>query len=488
MSVKNFNNLDSSESGRMTGKNALFAAAARDFATADIPDAGRRLLLKGLGAAMLTAGLSFTLDPGTVRAETKENPRILVIGCGVGGATFAKYMKMFCPEAEIVAMDRNPLFIRHYGSSEVLTGAITMEDLHVSYDGLRKRGITVVQETAVSLDPDRKTVGTASGKTFDYDFLVISPGIELLYGSIEGYTEEIAETRVPCGWIAGPQTQLLRNQLLAMPEKGTFILCAPPNPYRCPPGPYERTALVTEWTAVHKPGTRIVVLDPKNEFVTDETMLIGWNHLYDFVPPEPYYSKLKPYLKEPEKPSRIEWHRMADGGKPVALDVDGMVVATENGETYHGDVITAVPAMKAARFVRDMGLADKSGFCPINRMNFESTIAPNVYILGDASIADAMPKSGFSANTQAKVAARAITETLAGRPIPEPAWSNTCYALAGDEWGLFVADIFRIVDGKIARTNTRDRYQFLTATDGERRAAARFLRSWIRTITMDSFF
>ena len=467
-------------------KEKFFLKAAQDVASADIPQASRRLLLKGLAGAVAAAGIG-AIPFMPALAQTRTKARIVVVGAGVGGATFSKYMKMFAPEVDITVFERNPYFTRHYGSSEVLTGAVTMNDLRVDYAPLKARGVRVVEDVVTGLDPVKKEIRTASGQTCGYDFLVVSPGIELLYEQIAGYSADIAASRIPSGWIAGPQTALLRDQLLAMPDAGTFILVAPPNPYRCPPGPYERAALVYEWTRAHKKNARVIVLDPKDSFVTDETMLIGWNHLYGFVPPEPYKTKLKDYLVEPKDPTSLVWLRGSDGAAPASIDAQTMTVTTKGAGSFTGDVINVIPPMRAAQVALDMGLADASGFCPIDRRTFESTIHKSVYVLGDASIADAMPKSGFSANTQAKVTARAITETLAGRPIPEPAWSNTCYALAGDTWGIFVADTFRIVKGKIARTNTRERYQFLTATDGERRVAARFLRSWIRTITMDSF-
>ena len=475
-------------------KNRFFLKAVQEASRADLPVASRRLLLKGFASAMLTAGWASVLPFGaawasapSTTASGKAVVPILVVGAGVGGATFAKYMKMFAPEVEITVLERNPYFTRHYGSSEVLTGAVSMDDLRVDYDGLKARGIRVLEENVVAMDPERREVRTASGSRFAYDFLVVSPGIELLYSEVPGYNVAVAETRIPSGWIAGRQTALLRRQMLDMPENGTFVLAAPPNPYRCPPGPYERAALVYEWTRVHKKNARVIVLDPKDSFVTDETMLIGWNHLYGFVPPEPYRSKLRDYLVEPREGTSLFWRRRADGGAPVAVDPEAMTVTTAAGDVVRADVINIVPPMRAARIALDMGLTDKSGFCPVDRRTFESTVFKGVYVLGDASIADAMPKSGFSANTQAKVTARAIAETLAGRPVPEPAWSNTCYALAGDAWGIFVADTFRIVEGKIARTNTRARYQFFTATDGERRVASRYLRSWIRTITADAF-
>lgn len=426
--------------------------------------------------------------PGAAFAAAKgSKARIVIVGAGVGGATAAKYLKMFNKDLDVTVLEQNPNYIRPYGSSEHLTGAVTMADLTVSYDGLKARGIKVMQEKVIALDPAKKKVACASGKKYAYDFLIVSPGIELLYDKYDGYSEKIAEEKITSGWIAGNQTALLRKQLLAMPEDGTVVVCAPPNPYRCPPGPYERSALITEWTAKHKPKARIIILDPKDSFVTDETAIIGWNHLYGFVPPEPYRTKLDKYLVKPKNECRLSWVRGVDGGATVAVDAQNMTVTTKGAGKFKADVINIIPPMRAGVIAQKMGLTDKSGFCPINRVTFESTIHKDVFVLGDSSIADAMPKSAFSANTQAKNCARQIVETLAGRPLQEPAWSNTCYALAGDQWGIFVADVFRIVDGKIARVNTRARYQFFTASQAERMMASQYLRSWMRTITADAF-
>ena len=361
-----------------------------------------------------------------------------------------------------------------------------MEDLTVSYDALSDRyGVRVVRDTIVGLDADRRTVIGEKGR-YAYDKLIVSPGIELLYEGIPGYSAELAATKIPSGWIAGPRTQLLADQLKAMPQGGTCCLVAPPNPYRCPPGPYERAALVTEWCAKHNPTAKIIVTDPKNNFVTDETMLLGWNRLYGFSIPADYKARLDKYASPARPDCRLEWVQEKQGGRPLAIDASAMTVTTEAG-VIKADVINVIPPMRAANVALAMGLADKTGFCPIDRRTFESTIIPDVYVLGDASIADAMPKSGFSANTQAKTTARAIVEELAGREITEPVWSNTCYALAGEDYGLFVADVFRIMDGKIGRTNTRARYQYLKAQPAEQALAAQYLHSWMNTITADSF-
>lgn len=414
----------------------------------------RRRLMTSLALSALAAAPGAAWAQAAARAVSgAKGAKIVVVGTGVGGATAAKYLKLFNENLDVTLIDRY--------------------------------GIRVVQDTITGLDADRRIVAGERGR-YAYDKLIVSPGIELLYDRIPGYSAEIAATKIPSGWIAGAQTQLLADQLKAMPQGGTFCLVAPPNPYRCPPGPYERAALVTEWCAKHNPTAKIIVTDPKNEFVTDETMLLGWNRLYGFPIPADYRARLEKYASPARPDCRLEWVQAKNGGRPLSIDAGAMTVTTEAG-VIKADVINVVPPMRAANVALAMGLADKTGFCPIDRRTFESTVIPDVYVLGDASIADAMPKSGFSANTQGKTTARAIVEELAGREIPEPVWSNTCYALAGEDYGLFVADVFRIMDGKIGRTNTRARYQYLKASPAEQALAAEYLHSWMNTITADSF-
>ncbi|MDM7456678.1 MAG: FAD/NAD(P)-binding oxidoreductase, partial [Tepidimonas sp.] len=218
--------------------------------------------------------------------------RIVIIGGGVGGATAAKYLKLFNPALDVTVIERNPIYIRPYGSSEVLTEHITMADLEVRYDTLRdKYGIRFVFDTAVALDPVKRVVTTAGKQRLEYDRLIVSPGIELLYEAYPGYSEPLARTVVPSGWIAGEQTALLARQLKAMRPGGVFVLAAPPNPYRCPPGPYERAALVTEWLLQRNPTAKVIIVDPKDAFVTDETMMLGWHRLYGFTLPDDYAKK-----------------------------------------------------------------------------------------------------------------------------------------------------------------------------------------------------
>ncbi len=445
----------------------------------------RRDFLKLLGAGTLAGS-------GLVgrSAFASAAPHVVIVGGGVGGATAAKYIKLADRNVRVTLIERNPIYIRPYGSSEVLTGHIGMSDLEVSYDALKNRyGIEVIIDTAVGLDPVKQEVATAGGSRIRYDRLIVSPGIQLHYDAIEGYSKEVAETRIPSGWIPGSQTQLLANQLKAMPQGGTFVIVAPGGPYRCPPGPYERAALVTEWMGRHNPTGKVLILDPKDGFVTDQTMILGWNRLYGFNVPAKFREGMPTEgewpMRDYAEPSRLAWVPASDGGTVRRIDPVRMELEADNG-LHRADVINVVPPMTAGKVAYQMGLTDEKGWCPIDRRTHESAIHPNVHVIGDACIADAMPKSGFSANNQGKVVARAVVDLLAGRPTEEPLWKNTCYALAGSEYGLYVADVFKLKDGKIARINGA-RYLPLDATRAQIRTGAVYQQAWMKTITDDSF-
>ena len=423
-------------------------------------------------------------------AFAQERAHIVIVGGGVGGATTAKYLKLFNPTLKVTVIEKNRTYVRPYGSSEVLNQHVRMDDLNVSYDALKNTyGVNFVFDTVTGWDPVKRTVSTAGKQHIAYDRLVVSPGIELLYGAYEGYSEAVARSAVPSGWIPGEQTALLAKQLQGMRQGGTFVLAAPPNPYRCPPGPYERAALMAEWFQKHNPSAKVIIVDPKDSFVTDETMMLGWNRLYRFNLPDDYIKKMqdKVDIQRHSGTSMLSWVRGKEGGRTLKIDAKQMRIETE-GDVIRADVINVIPPMRAGAVAHTLGLSDGSGFCPVQRRDFASTLHPNVHVIGDASIADAMPKSGFSANTQAKVVARAIVESLAGRPAPEPLWENTCYALAGKDYGLFVADVFKIgADGKIGRINTRARYLPLGATPAQIKLGARYQQAWLRTFTADCF-
>ena len=434
----------------------------------------------GLGA------LSLTLPTRGLFAQAQAH--VVVLGGGVGGATFAKYLKLQDANVRVTVIEKNPIYIRPYGSTEVITGHVGMKELEVTYDDLaRKYGIAFIFDTVVGGDLDKKVLRLATGKDIRYDKLVVSPGIENLYDKVEGYSEKLANSSIPNGWIPGAQTQLLANQLKAMPQGGTFVLVAPPNPYRCPPGPYERAALVTEWCAKHNPTAKVVILDNKNEFVTDKNMLLGWNRLYNFNIPAEFMEGMPSDVKTHSSPSRLEWVRAKEGGKVIAIDANSKTVKFEAG-SIRADVLNVIAPMRAGKIAQDLGLTDNNGWCPVDLTDFSSNHFKDVYVLGDASHAGMAPKSGYSANSQAKVTAMAVVNALAGKePNENPVWENTCYALAGSEYGLFIADVFRLKEGGVMYRVNPERNPSLTQTPAQIRLSAAYQQAWMRTFTQDCF-
>lgn len=447
----------------------------------------RRNFLKLTTAATAAAATSMAAS----RASAKTEAHVVVIGGGVGGATFAKYMKMYSPETKVTIVEKNKEYQRPYGSSEVVVGRIDMKDITISYDALKnKHGINFVFDTATDIDYENRVVKTAGGTTLSYDRLVVSPGISYDYSAIPGMEHPKAREAIVSGWDSGEQLITLRNQLEAVPTDGTVVIVPPPNPYRCPPGPYERSGLIAQWFINRgDKNAKVIILDPKNGFTVDVTMLQAWNRLYDFNLPESfkkYTPEERATFKTFDKPGKIQWIPAAEGGRVVKIDADNKTVECEAG-VFKADMINLIPPLKAGKIALDMGLADKSGWCPVDQKTFESTIHPNVHVIGDSSIAGQMPKSGYAANSQAKVVALQIKALLAGQPPLEPAFQNTCYALAGrDDYGMFVADFFRLKDGVITREKA-PRYLPFNASDAQYRLSAVYLHAWMDSFTQDIF-
>jgi NADPH-dependent 2,4-dienoyl-CoA reductase/sulfur reductase-like enzyme len=278
---------------------------------------------------------------------------------------------------------------------------------------------------AAAIDPAAKTVRTAGGQTIAYDRLVVSPGIDMRWGALPGY-DEAASAVLPHAWQAGPQTTLLRAQLEAMPDGGVVVMSIPGNPFRCPPGPYERISMIAHYLKKSKPRSKSVALDSKDAFSKQGLFQDAWKELYGPM---------------------IEWVPLGQDGKVVQAIPGEKTLVSEFGQRHRGDVINVIPPQMAGRIARDAGLAATegamAGWCPVDPFTFESTRAKDIHVIGDASIAGAMPKSGFAASSQAKFVARAIAASLAGRPQEAPVYANTCYSLVAPDYGISVADIFR---------------------------------------------
>jgi sulfide dehydrogenase [flavocytochrome c] flavoprotein subunit len=419
----------------------------------------------------VTAGATAASVVGFPHIASAGAKKVVVIGGGTGGATAAKYIRMADPSIEVTLIEANDYYYTCYMSNEVLSGDRDLESIKVGYDGLKNHGIKVVKAKATAIDGDKKTVTVDTGDTFSYDRLIVSPGISLDYGKIEGYSEEAAKT-VTHAWKAGEQTKILRNQLEAMKDGGTVIIGAPPNPFRCPPGPYERASQIAHYLKHNKPKSKVLILDAKDGFSKQGLFTQGWTDLYGFGTDN----------------SLIEWVPAAMGGQIISVDAgSNTLIAGDMEDEHTADVINLIPPQKAGQIALDAGLADESGWCPVNKKTFESSLIPNVYVIGDACIATKMPKSGYAANSQGKVAATAVIASLNGKDMIEPAYVNTCYSIIGEDYGISVAAVYRLDGDVIAPVKGSGGLTPKDATAEHRRREVQFAYSWYDNIVQDSF-
>lgn len=419
----------------------------------------RREFLKFTGAGALALGAG----GGLARAQlTPAGPHVVVVGGGFGGATVARYLRLDHPDIRVTLIEPSKQFVTCPFSNLVLGGLRTMESITHGYDGLRKLGVSVVHDHVAQIDPGRKRLTLASGKHFTYDKLVLSPGISFKWGAIKGYDEKAAE-HMPHAWKAGPQTLLLKKQLEAMRDGGVVVIAAPPNPFRCPPGPYERASMIAHYLSKHKPRSKILILDAKDAFSKQGLFQDGWAKLY---------------------PGMIEWVPGAKGGKVIEVDVKNHLVITEL-DKHKADVANIIPPQSAGEIALKTGLANESGFCPVDPKTFESTIQKDIHVVGDSSIAGALPKSGFAANSEAKLCAASIASQLKGQPLPDATFVNTCYSLVGPEYGISVAGVYRITEKGITEVPGAGGVSPKEADAGFRADEAKYAFGWYASIAKD---
>jgi len=385
----------------------------------------RRYFIGGAGAA--AAVIAFPMP-----AFAQAKPKVIVIGGGPGGSTVAKYV---AKDGGIDVTLVEPLrqFTTCFHSNLYLGGFRSFQSLTHSYDKLVKNyGIKHARAMASAIDRDKKTVRLANGTTVPYDRLVVAPGIDIKFDSVPGYSEAVSN-KLPHAWKPGPQTQLLVRQLNALKDGSLIVMIAPPNPYRCPPGPYERVSMMAHVLKAkgHK-KSKIVVLDPKPNFSKQGLFVEGWEKHY---------------------PGMVEWQDPKMHGGINSVDAKTMTVKTDLAE-YKAALINVIPAQMAGKIARDVGLANQTGFCAINPENMKSSVDGNIYILGDASIAGDMPKSAFSANSQAKVAAMMIRGELANGKIFPARYTNTCWSLIETDDTVKVGGRYEAKDGKITAVET----------------------------------
>ncbi len=396
--------------------------------------------------------------------------KVVVVGGGTGGATAARYIRMADPSVDVTMIEANEHYYTCYLSNEVLSGERSMDSIKFGYAGLAKEGVKVVHDTVTAIDAKGKMVKTKGGKSFPYDRCIVAPGIDFHWDKIEGYDAAGAE-KVPHAWKAGPQTAMLRKQLEAMKDGGTVVIAAPPNPFRCPPGPYERASQIAMYLQHKKPKSKVIILDPKPKFSKMGLFTAAWKKFYGY---------------ETEN-AMIEWHGQQEEAGVVSVDVNSNTVTTAFGDEIKADVLNVIPAQKAGAVAFAAGLTNDSGWCPIDLKTFESTIHGGIHVLGDASIAKGMPKSGYSANSQAKVCAAAVVAMLNGQDPGVPSYVNTCYSIAAKDHGFSVAAVYRLAEdgSKITAVSSG-----LTPGDSDPEVFKRevlYAHSWFENITADIF-
>nr|VFJ95810.1 MAG: sulfide dehydrogenase (flavocytochrome c), flavoprotein subunit [Candidatus Kentron sp. LFY] len=426
----------------------------------------RRNFVKLSGAVAATAMVGL---PYIARGDTVK--KVVVVGGGSGGATAAKYIRMADPSIAVTIIEPKRQYHTCYFSNEVLSGKRSIESIRFGYQGLEKHGIRLIHDRVTHIDAKARTVKLQGGQSLPYDRAIVSPGIDFKWEAIEGYDAEVAK-KLPHAWQAGEQTTTLRKQLETMRDGGTVIIAPPPNPYRCPPGPYERISQIAMYLQHHKPKSKILVLDPKDKFSKFGLFTTAWKKLYGYKTDN----------------SLIEWVSGADGGKVSTIDAKTMTVSAEFDD-FKGDVINIIPPQKAGKIAFDVGLVEKGDWCPVDKKTFESTLRAGIHVIGDAADAAKMPKSGYGANSQAKVAAAAVVDYLNNREPIDPSYINTCYSIAGENYAFSVAAVYKLsADGKtIAGVEGAGGLTPIDASPEMLEREEVYARGWYANITNDIF-
>jgi sulfide dehydrogenase [flavocytochrome c] flavoprotein subunit len=420
---------------------------------------GRRAFLK-LGVA---ATASAALAPFPARGQG-TGPRVVVVGGGFAGASCARALRQADSRIAVTLVEANATFTACPFSNEVIAGLRELSAQQFTYERVAADGITVARSTATAVDGPARSVTLADGARLPFDRLVLAPGIDIRWGALPGY-DEAAAALMPHAWRAGEQTLLLRRQLEAMADGGLVVISAPANPFRCPPGPYERASLIAHYLKAKKPHSKLLVLDAKDAFSKQRLFQAAWAELY---------------------PGLLEWIPLSKGGNVTSVDPSTRTLVTDFGR-HQAAVANVIPPQKAGRIAETAGVADRSGWCPIDPVTFESKLVPGIHVIGDAAIAGAMPKSAFAANSQAKTCAAAVAALLTGATPSSPKLINTCYSLVAPDYGISVAGVYAPSGGQLAEIPGSGGVSPSDAPRATRAAEAVLAAAWFRTITGEVF-
>ena len=423
----------------------------------------RRQFVQTLAAGSALGSLG--LMTGCATTGGGSGPHVVVVGGGYGGATAAKYTRMFSEgKVRVTLVEPNPAFVSCPISNLVINGSKGLADITTPYDGLEKNhGVKVVRDMVTAIDPDKRTVKLAGGGELAYDRLILSPGIDFMWNTLPGMAKDGAKDKVLHAWKAGPQTVALRQQLEAMPDGGVYALSIPLAPYRCPPGPYERACMVANYFKKAKPKSKVVIFDANDDIQSKKGLFMkAWDE---------HYKGMIDYRPK---------HKVVD------VDAATNALKFEFNDDFKAGVANVVPNMRAGAIAVSTGLATANNrWCEVDFLTFESKARKNIHVLGDSiQIAPGMPKSGHMANQHGKTCAAAVVALLAGKePLALPIYANTCYSFVTDEDVVHVASVHRYDAEKKTMLTVPGSGGVSTAAS---ELEGRYAHAWARNIWADT--
>ncbi len=424
-------------------------------------DAGknRRQVLRSAAGAAAAAAL------WPLPSIAQAAPRIVVVGGGFAGASCARALRNADGRLAVTLVERRRVYTAPPLSNAVLGGLRALADQQFGYQRIAAAGINVVYAAATAVDPQARSVTLGTGDKLSYDRLVLAPGIALRFDALPGYSEGVA-VQLPHAWTAdGGQIESLRRQIEAMEDGGLVAITVPANPARCPPGPYERASMIAYYLKSKKPRSKLVIIDAKDEFTMQQLFQNAWQELY---------------------PGLIEWVSPSKGGDIASIDVAKKTIETDF-DTYKFAVANVIPPQKAAGVTMLAGVADRTGWCPIDPITFESLQQKNIHVIGDAAIAGAMPKSAFAASVEGELCAASIVQLIAGEnPVASKLVSN-CYSLVARDYAISTTGVYHPVNGQYVEVEGAGGVSPLNAPPAFRAEEAKFADAWFRTNTSAIF-
>ncbi len=397
-------------------------------------------------------------------ARAQATARVVVVGGGFAGATCARALKKLDPKLSVTLVEPEKLFTAYPLSNEVLSGLRALPQQQFGYEKIENGGVNLARTAATAVDASARTVTLGDGAKLSYDKLVLAPGIDLNFDAVPGYSEAVSE-KMPHAWKGGAQIGLLRRQLEAMEDGGVVGIAIPANPTRCPPAAYERASLIAHYLKTQKPRSKLILLDAKDQFSMQRLFEHAWSRLY---------------------PGLIERVPLSQGGNITSVDSSTMTLATDFASQKVA-VANVIPPQKAAAIAASAGVADRTGWCSVEPVAFESTLQPNIHVLGDAALMGGMAKAAFAANAQGKACAAAIVAKFAGRAPEEPRLTNTCYSLVAPGYAIRTTGIYHPDKGQLLEIAGTGSTSPLDAGDTDRAREAQDAERWFGAVTGEIF-